>query len=157
VLFDPLHLAIERVVNWNLIKEYLMPRKKKILFARELRRVSTEAEQLLWQYLRNRKLLGKKFRRQHVFCGFILDFYCPEGKLGIELDGSIHLKQKEYDVLRQKIIEEQGIRIVRFSNKDIITDIRKVLDVIRKHLAYPSPLDNGEGKLTVAQQGALSG
>ena len=86
-----------------------MARKKKVLRARALRKELTGAEQVLWQHLRNRKFLNKKFRRQHVFCGFILDFYCPEERLGIELDGSVHLKQKDYDALRQKIIEDNEV------------------------------------------------
>ena len=112
-----------------------MARKKKVLRARELRKESTEAEQFLWQYLRNRKFLNKKFRRQHVFCGFILDFYCSENQLGIELDGSIHLKQKEDDILRQKIIEEQGVKIIRFKNKEVFTNIENVLSIIEKHIS----------------------
>jgi very-short-patch-repair endonuclease len=59
----------------------------KILRARELRKEQTEAEKILWQYLRDRKFQGKKFRRQHVISGFIADSYCPEEKLVIELDG----------------------------------------------------------------------
>ena len=112
-----------------------MARKKKVLCARELRKESTEAEQVLWQCLRNRKFLNKKFRRQHVFCGFILDFYCSENQLGIELDGSIHLKQKEDDILRQKIIEEQGVKIIRFKNKEVFTNIENVLSIIEKHIS----------------------
>ena len=122
-----------------------MARKKKVLRARALRKELTGAEQVLWQHLRNRKFLNKKFRRQHVFCGFILDFYCPEERLGIELDGSVHLKQKDYDALRQKIIEDNDVRIIGFSNKEVFTDIKKVLHIIKKHCTLPSPFPNGEG------------
>ena len=60
---------------------------RKILKARELRKELTETEKRLWKYLRDRRFFNKKFRRQHIFRGFILDFYCPEEKLAIELDG----------------------------------------------------------------------
>ncbi|MCX5750558.1 MAG: DUF559 domain-containing protein [Candidatus Saganbacteria bacterium] len=123
-----------------------MAKRRKMLRARELRKESTKAEQILWPCLRNRRFFGKKFRRQYVFYGFILDFYCPEYKLGIELDGPVHLKQQEYDALRQKIIEEQGVKIIRFSNKEVVANINNVLCIIKNHLCFPSPLENGEGR-----------
>ena len=110
----------------------------KILLARELRKEQTETEKILWQYLRDRKFQGKKFRRQHVISGFIADFYCPEEKLVIELDGSVHLTQKEYDNERQKIIEDLGIKVLRFKNKDVQCKIKKVLLTIKNNL-NPSP------------------
>ncbi|MFH1683877.1 MAG: endonuclease domain-containing protein [Candidatus Margulisiibacteriota bacterium] len=96
-----------------------MERKKKnkpakVLWARELRQRSTKAEQFLWQYLRDRRLFNKKFRRQHVFEGYVLDFYCPEDRLAIELDGPVHLKQKGYDEVRQDVIEDAGLEVLRF-------------------------------------------
>lgn len=112
---------------------------RKILCARELRKAQTEAEQVLWQYLRNRKFCNKRFRRQYVFCGFIIDFYCPEDKLGIELDGSIHLKQKEYDRYRQDVIEDFGIKIVRFKNREVFANTEIVLQTIKKNLSLPIP------------------
>jgi very-short-patch-repair endonuclease len=114
-----------------------MVKRRKMLRARELRKSSTKVEQILWQYLRNRNFFGKKFRRQYVFLGFILDFYCPEYRLGIELDGSVHLRQKEQDIWRQKIIEEQGIKIIRFSNRDVFSNIKTVLREIKKELTRP--------------------
>jgi len=106
----------------------------KILKARELRKELTEAEKVLWKYLRDRRFFNKKFRRQHVFRGFILDFYCPEGKLAIELDGPIHLKQKDYDLLRQNCIEELGIRILRFKNSDLKNNLKNALQTIKQAL-----------------------
>lgn len=84
-----------------------MKRKPLTLNARSLRRDETRAEKLLWKYLRGRKLDGYKFRRQHPIDGkFILDFYCFEAKLGIEIDGQNHLgkAQMEYDQVRTKYL-----------------------------------------------------
>ena len=94
--------------------------------SRHLRKVATPAEVILWEEIRNRKLGGLKFRRQYPVLGFILDFYCAEKSLGIELDGSIHDTQKEYDKLREKVILEKGIRICRFSNQEIVENLEEV-------------------------------
>ena len=99
-------------------------------FARILRKEQTPTEELLWQALRNRQLGFLKFRRQHVIDGFIVDFYCHRLRLAIELDGSIHLKQKEYDSLRQSLIETKGIRFLRFSNDEVVNNLKAVLTSI---------------------------
>ena len=101
--------------------------------SRHLRKVATPAETILWEEIRNRKLGGLKFRRQYPVLGFILDFYCAEKSLGIELDGSIHDTQKEYDKLREEVILEKGIRIVRFYNQEIVENWE---DVKRKILIF---------------------
>lgn len=69
-----------------------------------------------------------------------MDFYCAREKLGIELDGSIHSKQKDYDTERQGIIEDLGVKILRFKNEDVLTNLKNVLKVIKNHLTFPSPL-----------------
>ncbi len=106
--------------------------KSSVTKSRRLRKRSTPAEIILWEEIRNRKLGGLKFRRQYPVLGFILDFYCAEKSLGIELDGSIHDTQKEYDEDREKLILEQGIRILRFSNQEVLKNLgevkRKILD-----------------------------
>jgi len=119
--------------------------KKKIVeLCRELRRNSTGSESILWANLRNRKLSGKKFNRQfpiiyqstgdlHYF--FIADFYCHEKKLVIEVDGKIHEHQKDYDEGRTAIINQLGIRVIRFTNEELSEDISKVLAEIRKAVA----------------------
>jgi very-short-patch-repair endonuclease len=86
--------------------------------ARKLRRESTPAEDHLWFFLRNRKLAGYKFRRQQPLEGFIIDFYCDDAKLGVEVDGLIHTlkEQLEYDEQRTKFLSEFGIKIIRFAN-----------------------------------------
>jgi len=72
--------------------------------------------------LRNRKYRNLKFRRQHVIDGFVVDFYCHELSLVIEIDGKIHDKQKDYDKLRQSLIETKGFRFIRITNKQLRDD-----------------------------------
>lgn len=102
--------------------------------ARALRKSSTKAEDILWQEIRNRKLNRLKFRRQHSFEEFILDFYCPEKELVIEIDGGYHLteEQKDYDQNRTGFIEEQGLRVVRFTNAEVKDNLEEVLTRIRE-------------------------
>jgi len=99
---------------------------------RDLRKNATSAESRLWHFLRNRQLGGYKFRRQHVFHGYILDFYCPEAKLAIELDGSGHLEepQVEYDQVRTAALNGFGLRVLRFWNNEVFEQIETVLGVI---------------------------
>lgn len=103
-------------------------------FARRLRKEQTKAEKIVWELLRNRKFKKYKFRRQHVIEGFVLDFYCHEIRLGIEVDGSIHLRRKDYDELRQEVIESKGIVITRITNKEIREDKRLILKKLEKLL-----------------------
>lgn len=104
--------------------------------ARQLRRTETEAEKKLWLYLRNRRLMGKKFRRQHAIDTYILDFYCHESKLAVELDGPIHNGEmnRQYDKARTDVLAELGLRIIRFSNDEVMNDIERVLERIEKYL-----------------------
>jgi len=103
-------------------------------YGRDLRQTSTEAEQILWQHLRNRKLNGLKFRRQHPLDKFIADFYCHEKKLVIELDGSIHNEKeiKDYDAVRTYELKEWGINIIRFRNEEVQSNIKDVIEKIVK-------------------------
>ena len=88
---------------------------------RKLRKNSTHSEDLVWRYLRNRQLLGYKFKRQYSVDHFVIDFYCPEIKFAIELDGASHLlpEQKEYDIKRQKYLETFGITFLRISDDEL--------------------------------------
>jgi type III restriction enzyme len=115
---------------------------------RELRRNATDAENLLWNLLRDRQLLGAKFRRQHPLGGYILDFYCHEARLAIELDGSGHLEEDRaaYDEARTKDLQALGVRVIRFWNNQVFQETRAVLDEIAKELRSPSPpLPLGKG------------
>ncbi|MBN1449688.1 MAG: DUF559 domain-containing protein [Anaerolineales bacterium] len=107
--------------------------KEKLNRARELRREMTPAEKILWQELRGNKL-GVHFRRQQVIAGFIVDFYCHIAALVIEVDGSVHKEdeQKKSDAERDKALGEMGLRVFRFKNKDIIGNLRGVLEKIRE-------------------------
>ena len=107
--------------------------------ARELRASQTDAEQLLWGLLRAKRFLGHKFRRQHPVEPYILDFYCDELKLAIELDGGQHAEQVQYDERRTQTLEAQGIRVVRFWNNEVLTQTESVLEAIRLAVQPPSP------------------
>ena len=117
--------------NDNLHKEAI---GKLYQYGRELRQESTAAEKLLWAELRNRKLNGLKFRRQHPLDKFIVDFYCNERKLVVELDGGVHDEKinKDYDEARTAMLGGLGIHTLRFRNDEITNNIENVLQQIRK-------------------------
>lgn len=100
--------------------------------ARSLRKQPTLAESILWDKLRDRKLNELKFRRQHPFEGFILDFYCEELRLAIEVDGEIHQTKEslQYDKLRTEYLNEFGVEVLRFENADVVKSLDSVLNVI---------------------------
>ena len=110
-------------------------KEKILLSARELRKNQTETEEILWTRLRDRIFLSKKFIRQHPIKFkieekerfFIADFICFEKKLIIEVDGSIHLNQKDYDQFRDLIINELGFHVIRVTNKTIEKDLEYFL------------------------------
>ena len=101
-------------------------------YSRELRQVSTDAEKLLWAELRNRKLNGLKFRRQHPIDKYIADFYCHERKLVIELDGAIHDEKEniDYDNARTFELKDLSINVLRFRNDEVINNTDGVLQKI---------------------------
>lgn len=110
------------------------PRLKSL--RRALRRDQTPAETHLWQALRKRQLAGRKFKRQYSLGPYILDFYCAEERLAIELDGAPHydVTRRAYDDERTQFLETQGIRVVRFENRDILQQRDVVLAAISWHL-----------------------
>jgi very-short-patch-repair endonuclease len=103
-----------------------------IELARGFRKNSTPAEDILWERLKNRKLAGLKFRRQEHIGRFIVDFYCHELMLVVELEGGIHdcADQKEYDQARFEELDARGFRILRIKNSEVIENIDKVLEKI---------------------------
>ncbi|MBI1801671.1 MAG: endonuclease domain-containing protein [Chloroflexi bacterium] len=116
--------------------------------AREMRHPQTAAEATLWRALRNRSQCYK-FRRQHPIDRFIVDFYCAEAKLCIEVDGDSHAEraQAEYDAARTAFLEEVGYRVIRFTNNDVCYSIHAVVNEIISAIArilLPSP-QRGEG------------
>ena len=92
----------------------------------ELRKELTPAEGKLWSRIRNDQL-GVSFRRQHAIGNYIPDFCSPKAKLVIELDGSQHLEQEEYDTERTKYLESQGYKVIRFWNNDVMNNIEGVI------------------------------
>jgi very-short-patch-repair endonuclease len=96
-------------------------------YARELRAAATDAEQRIWYLLRNRNFFDFKFRRQHPVAGYILDFYCADAGLAIELDGGQHSEQAAYDAQREAILQQHGIRTLRFWNNDVLLNTEAVL------------------------------
>ena len=112
--------------NDNLHKEAI---GKLYQYGRELRQESTEAEKLLWEELRNRKFNGLKFRRQHPLDKFIVDFYCNEKKIVLELDGGVHNEKinKEYDEARTAMLAGLNVFVLRFKNKDVINNLKEVI------------------------------
>jgi len=98
--------------------------------ARQLRRNQTEAEAKLWSRLRNHQIKDIGFRRQHAIGNYVVDFCAPRQKLIIELDGSQHLEQEEYDTERTAFLESKGYRILRFWNNKVMKDIDSVLRAI---------------------------
>ncbi len=105
---------------------------------RKLRNNATAAEQVLWEEIR-RKKLGVKFRRQYSFGTYIMDFYCPEIKLGLEVDGDIHLSQKDFDVYRTRTLNEYGITILRFANSQIFIHLQNCVQEIKLQIIAFSP------------------
>jgi very-short-patch-repair endonuclease len=122
---------------------YFGAKPELLRIATDLRHSMTHAEKILWEHLRNRKLSGFKFRRQHPLNEIILDFYCHEAMLSVEVDGNIHNDnyQKERDKERTIILNKFGIKELRFSNRQIENQIEKVLNMINEHLLLfpPSP------------------
>ena len=104
--------------------------------AAELRKSMTYAEKVLWQQLRNRKMEGLKFRRQHPVSIFIIDFYCHEKKLAIEVDGGIHLSadKKEWDENRTFELNDLGINVLRLSNEEVVDSTQKAIERIKAYL-----------------------
>lgn len=99
-------------------------------FAKAMRSNATDAEHLMWQLLRAKRFMNLKFRRQHVIAPYIVDFYCHELGLVIELDGSQHGAEDaiEYDAERTKFLEALGLKVVRYWNHEILKNTERVLD-----------------------------
>ncbi len=98
--------------------------------ARRLRTSQTDTEQYLWHLLRNRAFGGHKFRRQHPVPPYVLDFYCHDKRLAIELDGGQHAEQTDRDAARDAFLGEQGIHTLRIWNHDLFNETEPVLELI---------------------------
>jgi len=111
--------------QYHLLREY----------AQYNRNHPTEAESLLWEYLRA-NALGESFKRQHIIGDYIVDFLCVSSKLIIELDGGYHLlpEQTASDELRSEWLQSKGYRVIRFTNEELFSNIDKVLETIKDNL-----------------------
>ena len=121
--------------TWQALKDH----------ARENRKNPTEAEDALWQAVRNSSL-GFRFRRQHAIGRFIVDFVCIEKKLIVEVDGAIHQNQIREDEERKAILEHEGFRVIRFTNTEVLQQLPFVIEKIKNTLSSsPSPVERGSG------------
>lgn len=107
-------------------------------FRKKLRHNLTPAEAKLWIYLKQSQLEGRKFRRQHSISGYILDFYCPTENLAIELDGEAHntTQAQENDEMRDLFLLNYGIKILRFENKFIFSELDGLLMIIKNNFGW---------------------
>src|SRR5919108_1670960 len=119
--------------------------------SRQLRRSMTEAERQLWRHLRERQMEDYKFRRQHPLGDYVVDFICLDAGLVIEVDGGQHMERSDYDWVRTRWLEEQGFRVLRFWNHEVLHQLEEVKAVIWRALhgesqppSPPSPCQ-GEG------------
>lgn len=108
---------------------------------RDLRRRSTRAERKLWAELRNGRFFKYKFRRQHGIGPYIVDFLCHQLRLVIEIDGDTHFTEhaRVYDLERQRWLENLNLRVVRFTNDDVLDNLDEVLNSLKALLPTPSP------------------
>ena len=104
---------------------------------KKLRKSARAAEAVLWTYIQDRKLLGKKFRRQSSVGPYIVDFYCPECRLIVELDGAPHFapQAEEYEKRRTEYLRDAGLTVLRFENKAVRENIEFVLETIKRGLS----------------------
>jgi very-short-patch-repair endonuclease len=123
--------------------------------ARRLRRDQTDVERLLWFHLRGRRLGGWKFKRQVPIDRFIVDFFCADAKLIVELDGGQHDQNRERDADRTRVLEAMGYLVLRFWNNDVMRNIDGVIEEIlntigpeRAEPPHPTPLPYGEREHT---------
>ena len=105
-----------------------------IKLAQEMRRNLTPCEEILWDALKEKKLNECKFRRQHPVNRYILDFYCHEYKLAIEIDGDVHRDKCDQDEFRDKYLESLGIKTLRITNDEILQNMDEVLTKIMTFL-----------------------
>ena len=125
------------------MKRKIHNRKNLEPYRKKLRHHGTTAEAFLWTHLQQKKLEGRKFRRQHSILNFIVDFYCAEEMLIIELDGQYHMNptNEEKDAARTKKLEELNLKVIRFENKSVFDNLDWVLEEIKRNFKPPRPAD----------------
>ena len=110
--------------------------------SRLLRRTATRSERLLWQALRNRQLAGTKWRRQQKMGRFVVDFFCAEHRLVVEIDGAVHEGKEDIDAQRQEALERSGVRFARFTASEVENDLPNVLQRLERLMRSPSPSES---------------
>lgn len=125
-------MSSSKTLKYNLADPLLFSLLKK--YAKENKNHPTQAESLLWEYLKSNRL-GKKFNRQHVIGPYIVDFVCIESRLVIEVDGGYHSEyaQIEKDENRTQVLNDMGFDVIRFNNEDVLYSIDKVIQDICKY------------------------
>jgi len=118
--------------------------KEKLQRAKELRKQMTPEEKMLWNRLRASRFSRVRFRRQQVIDGFIVDFYCHESGLIVEVDGEAHDVQREYDAGRDKALSRRNLQVLRFKNREIRENLGEVLSKIAEITSPPNPLSDTE-------------
>ncbi|WP_051286323.1 endonuclease domain-containing protein [Salinimicrobium terrae] len=123
------------------MKRRIHNRKRLEPYRKKLRHHGTTAEAYLWKHLQQKKLDGRKFRRQHSVLNFIVDFYCAEERLVIELDGLYHMNptNEEKDALRTRKLEELNLKVIRFENRTVFENLDWVLEEIKRHFGSGPP------------------
>jgi very-short-patch-repair endonuclease len=134
----------KNIMNRRVIERNMFYGAKKNIFLRaiDLRNNMTEAEKILWEELKKKEIFKARWKRQHPIDIFIVDFYCHKFKLAVEVDGEIHLNKEilEHDDGREYEIEKFGIKILRFTNKEVFEDIESVKKRIFHEITSLSPL-----------------
>ncbi len=134
--------------------------------ARAMRAEPTPEEDLLWERLRSSQVHGVRFRRQHTINRFVVDFYCAKARLIVEVDGPIHDLQRDEDLQRQEVLENQGFRFLRFTNNDvrqhldrvvsdIAEDVQRALELSRKRTSKAAIVDDWFPLSAKAERGGL--
>jgi very-short-patch-repair endonuclease len=128
--------------------------KRKKMLRQKLRNATTSAEAVLWTHLQRRQLLGKKFRRQESLGRYVVDFYCPECRVIVELDGAPHFEPNSdvYENERTTYLEGLGLTVIRFENQAIHDDIDLVLECIREALRKAPPRPQRKGGCAIKKK-----
>lgn len=116
--------------------DYIQQLQEIKMRARKLRNNQTPTEKILWEEIRKRQIKNLRFLRQYPIIFsisgkvnyFIADFYCHDKKTILEIDGQIHLRQKDYDQMREETLKEMGFEVIRFTNEEILNNLDKVLE-----------------------------
>jgi very-short-patch-repair endonuclease len=133
----------DRILRRRIVRHACIDASK-LALARRFRREPTPAEAAVWELLRNREILGMKFRRQQVVSGFIVDFYCRAARLVLEVDGSVHddPAHRERDAVRTEVLTRQGLRVVRLPNERI--DEGSLRESLARYAAPQNPRASSE-------------